>query len=384
MKRIINTFGGVRIPQFFTKRSRRLMAGKDCAAFSINPEHARVFRPWYRGINFIHSRSQNRAIHGTDGAWPLSINCDKPRFLSRGGLRVIFLAYLILLPTGYLYARDKVVAVVNNEIITQKDLTDFLNFIRLQYSRQLQGEALEEKVSSMKPDLLQRLIEDRLILQQAKLAKINIEPSRVKAKIDEVKKRYGLESDFEVDLAKQGLVRADLEKKIGEQMLMYNFIEQKVRSKIMIRPDEVTSFYAKNKGQFLKPEERILTLIILQDEAIAKTVSYQLRLGTKLDELAAKFAFTTDKLSASAGQELRPEIEDTVFKLGIGEISNPVKIDTQYFIFKLDDIMGSQELSLIQAQDKIQAYLFEKKMQEELAKWLDELKKQSYIKILEN
>ena len=180
------------------------------------------------------------------------------------------------------------------------------------------------------------------------------------------------------------MVRADLEKKIGEQMLMYNLIEQKVRSKIVIRPDEITSFYTQNSGQFLKPEERILTLIILSDEKIAKTVSYQLRLGTKLEELATKYAFTTDKLSALAGQELRPEIEDTVFKLGIGEVSEPVKIDTQYFIFKLDNIVGSQQLSLTQAQDKIQAYLFEKKMQEELAKWLDELKKQSYIKILEN
>ncbi|MDP3041157.1 MAG: peptidyl-prolyl cis-trans isomerase [Candidatus Omnitrophota bacterium] len=306
-------------------------------------------------------------------------------------INFLFLFVSVFLPTCYLpavsyclYAQDKAIAVVNNEIITQKDLADFLNFIRLQYSRQFQGKVLEEKVNSMKRDLLQRLIEDRLILQQAKLAKITYEPSRVKAKIDEAKKRYGSESDFEADLARQGLVRADLENKISEQMLMYNLIEQKVRSKIMVRPDEVTSFYSQNKGQFLKPEERILTLIILQDESIAKTVSYQLRLGSKLEELASKFIFTTDKLSASAGQQLRPEIEDTVFKLGIGEISNSVKIDTQYFVFRLDDIIGSQQLSLARAQDKIQVYLFEKKMQEELAKWIDELKKQSYIKILEN
>jgi len=299
-------------------------------------------------------------------------------------IKFTVLAFLMLMPFNYLCAQDKVIAVVNNEVITQKDLADFLNFIRLQYSRQFQGKALEEKVGSMKHDLLQRLIEDRLILQEAKLSKVTMDSSRVKEKINEIKKRYGSESDFEQDLAKQGLVREDLENKISEQMLMYNLIEQKVRSKIMIRPDEITSFYAQNKERFLKPQERILTLIILQDESIAKTVSYQLRLGIKLEELAAKFAFTIDKLSASEGQELRPEIEDTVFKLGVGEVSNPVKIDTQYFIFKLDDIAASQQLSLIQAQDKIQAYLFENKMQEELVKWLDELKKQSYIKILEN
>ena len=90
----------------------------------------------------------------------------------------LFLVSLILLSTGYLYALDKVIAVVNSEVITQKDLADFLNFMRLQYSRQFQGKALEEKVDSMKKDLLQRLIEDRLILQQAKLDKLSVEPSR--------------------------------------------------------------------------------------------------------------------------------------------------------------------------------------------------------------
>jgi len=37
-------------------------------------------------------------------------------------------------------------------------------------------------------------------------------------------------------------VQADLENKISEQMLMYNFVEQKVRSKVIVRPDEITSF----------------------------------------------------------------------------------------------------------------------------------------------
>ncbi len=283
-----------------------------------------------------------------------------------------------------LHAQDKVVAIVNNEIITQKDLNDFLNFIRLQYSHELKGKALEEKVQAMKQDLLQRLIEDRIMLQESKTDKMTIEPSRIKARINEIKKRYPSESEFERDLAKQGLAQVDLENKIREQMLMYNIVEQKVRSKVVVWPDEVTDFYNKNRKQFLKPEERVLTVINLEDEDMAKTVSYQLRTGKKLEELAGRYPFTTDKLSALQGQQLRSEIEDTVFKLGIAEVSNSVKIEDKYYIFRLDNIIGSQQLSLNEAQDKIQVYLFEKKLQESLVKWLDELKKQSYIKILEN
>ncbi len=297
---------------------------------------------------------------------------------------VFLTAFCMPATTCCLYAQDKVVAIVNNEIITQKDLNDFLNFMRMQYSRELKGKTLEEKLSSMKQDLLKRLIDERIMLQKAKDEKTIIDAARVKAKIDEIKKRYAQESDFELDLAKQGLVQADLENKIREQMLIYSIIEQKVRSKVAIRPDEITNFYNQNKGQFLKPEERILTIIILQDEGLAKTINYQLRLGAKLEDLAGKYSFATDILSASQGDQLRSEIEDTVFKLGIGEVSDPIEVDRQYYIFKLDNIIASQQMDLVQAQDKIREFLIEKKLQKTLTEWLDGLKKESYIKILEN
>lgn len=293
----------------------------------------------------------------------------------------ILTASSVAVPDCRLFAQDKVVAVVNNEIVTQKDLDDFLNFIRMQYSREFKGKELEEKVQGMKQDLLQRLIEDRLILQQAKVEKVTVEPSRVKARVIELKKNYATDAEFSEDLAKQGLVLADLEKKILEQMLMYSVIQQKVRDKIMVRPDEITDFYGQNKEQFLAPEERQLTMIILQDEKQAKELSYYLRLGQKLEELATKYTFTINTLSAWKGEELRKEIEDVVFKLGMGEVSEEVKVDKQYYVFRLDNITASRQLSLVQSQEKIRAYLFEKKLQDALTKWINEIKAQSYIKL---
>ena len=78
----------------------------------------------------------------------------------------LFFVYLLL--TMPCLAKDKIVAVVNKEVITQKDLTDFMNFMRLQLSREFSGEVLEKKLSSLETDLLDRLIEDRLVLQEAK------------------------------------------------------------------------------------------------------------------------------------------------------------------------------------------------------------------------
>jgi len=292
----------------------------------------------------------------------------------------VFLFGKLYLPS--VYAQDAVVAVVNNEIITQKDLSDFFNFMRMQYSKDYSGKELESKLQQMKVDLLDRLIEDRLILQEAKVEKVIIDQDRVKAKIADIKKRYSSDKALQDDLAKQGLVPADLENKIREQFLMFSIVEAKVRSKIVIGPDEITSFYNQHKREFLKPETRELDVFTLDDDSLAKTLVYNLRLGKKPEELASLYPFRISKMSAAQGDNLRKEIEVVVFKLGIMELSNPIEIDGQYYIFRLNNIIGSQQLTLAQAQSRIHAYLFEMKMQEGLTRWLDELKKRSYIKVI--
>lgn len=283
-----------------------------------------------------------------------------------------------------LFAKDKIIAVVNNDIVTQKDLNDFINFMRMQLSKEYEGKELEKRIQSMKLDLLDRLIEDRLILQEAKKNNIKCDEDRVKARINEIKRHYTSEVEFQNDLAKQGLVQADIESKIREQLLMYNIVEQKVRDKIVVRPDEVTDFYNKNIKEFHTGEERELEVIVLENEDLARTLVYNLKSGQKLEDLATRYPITVNQLKARHGEELRKDIEDAVFKLTIGEISAPIKVDDKYYIFKLDNIIPSRQLTLSEVQDKIHNFLLEKKMQEELKEWLDELKKQSYIKVIQD
>ena len=296
----------------------------------------------------------------------------------------LVVSWSLLVPGRECYAQDKIIAVVNNDIITRKDLSDFMNFMRMQLSHQYKGKELEAKVAEAKKGLLDKLIEDRLILQEAKKDEVKVEDGRVKVRMNEVRKHYDSDQDFQDDLAKQGLVPADVENKIREQMLMYNIIEAKIRNKVIVRPDEVTKFYDSKENNIMIPEVRQVTVITLENKDLSQTFSYNWRAGQKLDDLLTRYPATINRLEAAKGENLRKDIEDEVFKLGIGEISEPVKIDNQYYIFKLDNIVPSRKPALFEAQDKIRDYLFQLKMQQDLAKWLDELKSKSYIKILQN
>ena len=80
--------------------------------------------------------------------------------------------------------------------------------------------------------------------------------------------------------------------------------------------------------------------------------------------------------------QFKKDVEDALLKLKVNEVSEPLDIENRYYIFRLNNIIPPRKLSLSEAQENIHSYLFNKKMQEGLLKWLDELRKQSYIKII--
>lgn len=282
---------------------------------------------------------------------------------------------------GLIYAQD-IIAVVNNEIITQKDLDDFVNFTRMQYSRDYQGEELAQKIKELKPELLNKLIEDALILQEAKRKNIVVDESRVKGQIDEIKKEYGSEARFQEALRQQGLVQADLETRLRNQFLTYGIIQSEVRSNVIVRPEEVTAFYNHNGERFISPQEREVIVITLENADQAKTFAYHLKSGQKLEELAARYPISVNRLKIAENENLKEEIKKAVFNLGIGEASDPLEIEGKHYVFRVENIIPARKLSLREAQEEINGQLYETKMQQAFDKWLKELKERSYIKII--
>lgn len=300
-------------------------------------------------------------------------------------LSIVFFVIVPCIPLAIhrLYAQDKIVAIVNSEVITQKDLDDFVNFTRLQLSARYKGKELESKIQTMKLDLLDKLIEDRLILQEAKEAKITVDGNRIKQRINEIKKDYRTEAEFQGALAKQGISQADIETKIREQLLMYSIIDDRIRKKILVRPSEVTDFFQNNPAQFQVPEQREFVVLAIESKDLADVIYKDIKSSPgNLELIAKKYSLSINKMSAKKSGELRKDLEDVVFKLAPGEAASPISIDNSYYIVRLDKVIPPRNESLTEVQEHIYDFLFEKKMQEALSNWLNEIKKRSYIKIL--
>lgn len=289
----------------------------------------------------------------------------------------------LLLASCFCFAQDKIAAVVNNDIITQKDVDDFENFMRIQMSGEYSQTQVEEKINSLRKDMLTRLIEDRLILQEAKRQNIKIDENRIKAKVHAIKRRYISDKVFCDTLKAQGLVPADIEAKIKDQMFMQTIVEAMVKDKIIVNPGEVTDFYQKYTKEFNTPETRQCDLLTIDNEQTANQIRDNLKDAGDFVKAGQEYSLSVDKMDIQPGQ-LKQDVEAVIFKLKPGDISEPIFIEDQYYIFKLNKIIPPSQQGLAEVGDSIHQVIYNQKMQGKLVKWLDELKKKSYIRIMQD
>ncbi len=280
------------------------------------------------------------------------------------------------------FAAERIVAVVNNEAITQKDVDDFVNFMRVQLTQQIDDKReLEKNLKNIESDVVNRLIEDRLIIQEAKKQGINIDENRVKSRIDALKSRYPSEKYFIDSLLGQGLSLADLENRLREQLMMYTLVEYKIKSRIVVNPSEVTEFYQQNIDKFKIGDQKEFLVVSTSELDIAKDFSDEVKKEGDFQKAADKYRLSVNKIAVSKTGQLDKNIESAMMKLGVAEVSSPVPFKDLYYVFKLNQIIPASQQNLCDVQDEIYNLLYNQKMQDKMVTWLDELKKKSYIKV---
>jgi peptidyl-prolyl cis-trans isomerase SurA len=289
---------------------------------------------------------------------------------------------LVAVLPRFCFADDRIVAIVNKEVITSKELRDFAHFLRLQLSREYEGSALEDKLKEILPHLLEKLIDDRIILQEAQRFGVQVNEDKVKARMEDIRKRYASEYEFKEDLKKQGLVPGDIERKIREQFITYALIEEKVKAKIEVKPEDVTAYYRQHSSEYNREEERLFDTVSGNTDEAVRAARHDLSRGLSLAVVKERYAVETDEINAFKGRGLKPELEKDLFALPEGGVSDVIRAGDTYYIFRVRKILPGRIWTLQESQDRIYAQLYQEKADVIMKTWLKELKDKAYIKIL--
>ncbi len=291
---------------------------------------------------------------------------------------------------------DRVIAVVNNDVITLSELQDTLAFY-LSETREAVKPGEEE---ALKQRLLNRMIENRLQLQEAGREQLAVEDSEVNEQLAEVMKRVNAKTqeEFEQVVKAQGLTLEGVKKRAKDQVLVQKVIRRKVQLRISVTEQEIEQYLVENREKLetgLSYHARHILFVPAPPESEAawdaargraEEVWARVRAGEDFVELAKRHS--EDSTAKDGGDlgvlkqgELAPEVERQILRLRPGEASAPFRSRLGLHIFKLEWKEGLAGETLAQAKQQIRDILIRQKYATRLEAWIAEIRKRAIIEI---
>ena len=294
---------------------------------------------------------------------------------------------------------DRVAAVVNQEVITQSDLDQLYEPLKAQLREAYQGEELASKLDEMRKKLLNQLIEDKLVLQEARRLGVEVEDNEVEERFQEFKKQFS-EKDFSEMLKQQGIQLKAMKDRIRDQIMIQKLHYVEIRRKVVVSPLEIKKFYEDHPELFVDREKVKVWMITIpkSEESVRKgtmdegakkkteTLLKEIKKGKDFSELAAKESRDPHaKEGGLVGYVSRGDmignIDEVLFRLADSQMSDVIETERGYHIFKVGDHQKGKSLALEESRDKIHDMLFRQKANARFEAWMEELKKTAFISI---
>lgn len=297
----------------------------------------------------------------------------------------IFLLIVFLLIPGFTRAAenldaDRIVAVVNDMIVTYSEIQEYMSFAYMQLATRLKGKQLEDEMDRIGKEALTRLVEDKLILQEAVKQGIAANEAVINARIGEMKTRFGSEKKFDETLRSQNMSISELKKSIRDQELMKAVVDKEIRAKIYVSPNEITQFYRAHPEEFKEPEGRKVSFLVFKERDKARIALSEINNGKDFGQISAGNPDYQNSREIRRGK-LTPVVENQIFSLGVGKTSGIINMEDQFYIFRILALLPAKLYSLPETQGLIYENIFNAKMADSLTAWLDKLKEKAYIVI---
>lgn len=290
--------------------------------------------------------------------------------------KVIFIFFLFLMPLVVsAQGITRIIAKVNNQVITSKDLDDYCKVLQLRLTDS-RDDFLDES-NEFRKQALDRLIEDKLILDQANREKITIPRTVIDERLKQIIDSHSSYEEFDQSLQERGFTVTRLKEKINEQYLMRELIQMRVKSFINISPQELSTYYAENKDKMLSPIVYVFYIATSPDSSKLKVIADKIK-NQGIEAAIQEYASELAKLE-STKDELKTEIADVLESLKPAEVKI-VSIDQLHYLIYVDQAVEPRLLKLGEAQEQIQQYLWDKKFKLRFTEWIEDLKQEAVIK----
>ena len=324
-------------------------------------------------------------------------------------IRNFLLLFLFLLLAQVFAAHaniiDSCVAVVNDDVITLSEVNEAGKPIFQRIAEQAPPEQLAEALKQARQTVIDKLIEKKLLVQQAKRMHISVSDEDVDRALEQIMKRNGTTMEqFRAELARMGMDEQQYRENLRDQILGSKLINYEVRSKVIVPEEQIIDYYDQHYTEQVEAGGYyILQIGVTVDsegdnpaeaKKAARKKAERIRSlamgGQDFKQLARQYsdlpsAVDGGDIGAFQEDEMASYMRDAVTSLKPGEISPVVESPDGFMLFKL---LSSQEGKIItkvpyeSVKEEIRNTLYQQEMEKRYDVWLEEIRSQAYIKIL--
>jgi peptidyl-prolyl cis-trans isomerase SurA len=302
-----------------------------------------------------------------------------------------FAAVLLVCQSAWAVVIDRVVAVVNKEVITQSEIEE---------AAQIQKSQDQKGLVPSENELLNQIIEKKIELQWARKKGIRIDDQELKVALEDIKQRNGFQNDeaFKKALQDEGITWDKYLEGLREQLTLLKLVNREVDSDLLVTEEDLKRYYDAEKDRFLSPVRIRLGQILLgvssnanpeQIENVQKNaeeIELRLQKGEDFTRLAEEYGEGAEhRIGGDIGYfqrgDLAPSIEELVFSLKEGEVSGVVRSPAGFHIFKVEEKRSATPQPFDLVRKKVEEEVIAKKREELRQKWLSDLWTNAYVEI---
>jgi peptidyl-prolyl cis-trans isomerase SurA len=258
---------------------------------------------------------------------------------------------------------DRIVAVVNNEVITSREVAERVKTVTQQLRQQ--GTQLPP-AEVMQKQVLERMIMDRLQIQLAKETALRVDDLQLDRTVARIAENNKMSlSDFRRALEKDGIQFDKFREEIRNEIMLSRVREREVDSRLVISDNEIDYFVKQQgAGQASSTEYNLAHILLrLPDQASpeqvdrqrarADQVLTQLREGADFSKLAVSFSDAPDALEGGVmgwrARDRLPELfAQALVDMKPGEVSGILRSPAGFHLIKLLQLRGAGAPALVE------------------------------------
>jgi peptidyl-prolyl cis-trans isomerase SurA len=311
-------------------------------------------------------------------------------------------AFLILLLAAPAQARvvEKIAAVVGDDIVLSSEVEEHAGPFMTEIAAIPNPTQRAARATALRREILDRLVDERLIIQQAAELKLTVSSEDIDRSIEQIKRENGGLTDAQLnsELVKAGQTMASYRQEIKKQIMRYRVLNIAVGSKVTVSDADVQNYYDGHmkSGDHIQVRASHI-FVAIPDGADAVTLKAKEKFAHDLLDRAkggedfAKLAkeFSQDPATRDEGGDLgyfgrdmlpKP-IEEMVFSMKIGEVRGPVRADRGFHVIKLVDRRTKEVKPLADVKEELRNQLRQKEMERQTKNYLTELRKKTLVDI---